>query len=253
MTSQYHILFVEDDDTISFGVNNALTLNGYVVHHYSNAEAALHALNSISRWDLAVIDWMLPGIDGIALTQQLKESEPHKPVILLTAKSRSTDIVEGLDAGADDYVTKPFQLAVLLARIRARFRDNEREESGPTTTDQGTDIIRVGDLDIDLRRQLLRRQSLSENDPDLPSSLIASQQEFHLTTHETAVLQYLIERAGVEVTRQELLQNVWGYAPTMQTRTVDNVILKLRKKMEINPSRPQHILTVHGKGYRFEF
>ena len=253
MTSQYHILFVEDDDTISFGVTNALTLNGYIVHHYSNAEAALLALNTISNWDLAVIDWMLPGIDGIALTQQLKESEPNKPIILLTAKSRSTDIVEGLDAGADDFVTKPFQLAVLLARIRARFRDNERDDNAAVGNDQNSQTIRVGDLDIDLRRQLLRRQSLSDHDPELSSSLMPPQQEFHLTTHETAVLQYLIERAGIEVTRQELLQNVWGYAPTMQTRTVDNVILKLRKKMEINPSRPQHILTVHGKGYRFEF
>ena len=253
MTSQYHILFVEDDDTISFGVTNALNLNGYIVHHYSNAEAALQDLDNLTRWDLAVIDWMLPGIDGIALTQHIKESDPNKPVILLTAKSRSTDIVEGLDAGADDYVTKPFQLAVLLARIRARFRENERDESIGTNRDQGSDIIRVGDLNIDLRRQLLRRQSLSDNDPELSSSLLPPQQELNLTTHETAVLQYLIERAGIEVTRQELLQNVWGYAPTMQTRTVDNVILKLRKKMEINPSRPQHILTVHGKGYRFEF
>ena len=171
---------------------------------------------------------------------------------MILLADQSTISLKGLDAGADDYVTGPFSWLFYWLEC-ARFRDNEREESGPTTTDQGTDIIRVGDLDIDLRRQLLRRQSLSENDPDLPSSLIASQQEFHLTTHETAVLQYLIERAGVEVTRQELLQNVWGYAPTMQTRTVDNVILKLRKKMEINPSRPQHILTVHGKGYRFEF
>ena len=129
--------------------------------------------------------------------------------------------------GADDYVPKPFQLSELLARVRARLRQD--------TSNLNQSIIQLDGLTIDLQHQTLRRGAL----------------ETHLTTHENAVLQYLIQRPGQDVSRQELLEQVWGYAPTMQTRTVDNQILKLRKKMELNPARPRYIITVHGVGYRF--
>ena len=134
----------------------------------------------------------------------------------------------GFDGGADDYVVKPFQLNELLARVRARFRDADDYND--------ISIIEFGDMSVDLRRKIARRGTT----------------EIHLTTYENAVLQYLIDRAGQEISRQELLENVWGYSPSMQTRTVDNQILKLRKKLELNPSRPRHIITVHGVGYRFE-
>ena len=146
---------------------------------------------------------------------------------MLTAKGTTRDIIQGLDNGADDYVTKPFQVGELLARIRARIRE---------TTDNLPQSFRLGNIEIDLRKQVLRKNG----------------EEVHLTTYEKLVLQYLIERKGQDIARQELLENVWGYSPTMQTRTVDNQILKLRKKIEDNHSKPKHIITVHGFGYRLE-
>ena len=218
------IIFVEDDDTIAFGVKNALQMNDYLVQHYSSAEKALLG---ISDWDLAILDWMLPGMSGLELLQKFKQKYPGRPIIMLTAKNTPQDLVLGLDNGADDYVSKPFQLTDLLARVRAMLREGEQPENAT--------IIVLEDLEIDLSRQIIRRGF----------------KETHLTTHENAVLQYLIERQGQEISRQELLEKVWGYSPTMQTRTVDNQILKLRKKMEIHPARPKHIITVHGIGYRF--
>ena len=224
--TEHKILFVEDDSTIAFGVKNALQLSGYTVHHFPTAE---QAIRTNPKWDIAILDWMLPGMSGLELLQQMKIQHPSRPIILLTAKNTPQDLVQGLDNGADDYVSKPFQLSELLARVLARLRESETEEENH--------IYFVEDLEIDLRRQMLRKGT----------------KETHLTTHENAVLQYLIERQGQEISRQELLEQVWGYSPTMQTRTVDNQILKLRKKMEINPARPRHIITVHGVGYRFVF
>lgn len=217
------ILFVEDDDTIAMGVENLLQISGYEVHHFTNAEDAI-AANSV--WDIAVLDVMLPGMSGIDLLKELKKNSPN-PVIMLTAKGTTRDIIQGLDNGADDYVTKPFQVGELLARIRARIRE---------TTDNLPQSFRLGSIEIDLRKQVLRKNG----------------EEVHLTTYEKLVLQYLIERKGQDIARQELLENVWGYSPTMQTRTVDNQILKLRKKIEDNHSKPKHIITVHGFGYRLE-
>lgn len=225
MSQDAQILFVEDDETIAMAVVNAFRLSGMVVHHFTSAEAAL---SEKVNWDLAILDVMLPGMDGMTLLQHLKAEHPNNPVIMLTAKSSTDDIVQGLDQGADDYITKPPRLLELLARVRVQLRSQDDEEpEGQYTFDT---------FQVDLRRQVITKDG----------------QEVHLTTHENAVLQYLIVRTGTEVSRNELLKEVWGYAPNMVTRTVDNQILKLRKKIEDNPSRPRYILTVHGKGYRFE-
>ena len=216
------IILVEDDTTIAFGIQRALEKEGYAVTHFQSSE---ECLADDTPWDLGIFDWMLPGISGIELVKRCKAEDPNRPIIMVTAKSTSQDLVTGFDVGADDYVAKPFQLAELLARVKARLR----------TEIKPTHIIDLDGLTIDLQHQVLRRGAL----------------ETHLTTHENAVLQYLTEREGQDVSRQELLEQVWGYAPTMQTRTVDNQILKLRKKMEINPARPRYIITVHGVGYRF--
>lgn len=220
MTAQ-HILLVEDDSTIAFGLTQALRRSGYDVTHYTTAE---EAIASDVDWDLAILDWMLPGMSGIDLLHHFK-SQSTRPIILLTAKNTPQDLAEGFESGADDYIYKPFQLPELLARVKARLRQEVPVSS----------LIQLDGLEIDLERQILRRGAL----------------ETDLTTHENAVLQYLMQRPGQDISRQELLEQVWGYSPTMQTRTVDNQILKLRKKMEINPARPRYIITVHGVGYRF--
>jgi DNA-binding response OmpR family regulator len=147
---------------------------------------------------------------------------------MLIAKTGVNDRVDGLDSGADDYVTKPFSARELLARVRARLRTIEDADE--------SDEFAFGDKVADLRRRVVR----------------VGDREIRLTTHEAGVLAYLIERQGKDVTREELLQHVWGYSPSMQTRTVDNQILKLRKKIEEVPADPRHILTIHGVGYRFE-
>jgi DNA-binding response OmpR family regulator len=221
------IVVVEDDETIALGLEIALKHQGYQVRHFDRGETAL---DTISSWKphLVILDRMLPGIDGVTMLRYLREQDEEIPVILLTAKTGELDRVEGLDAGADDYVVKPFSMKELLARVRARLRVHALVGSEPT--------VRFGPVEVDLRRRVVHRDG----------------EDLRLTTHEAGVLAYLMERKGEDVTREELLEHVWGYSPTMQTRTVDNQILKLRKKIEPTPADPRHILTIHGVGYRFE-
>jgi len=227
MEKSARIVVVEDDDTIALGLVQALRFAGYEVRHFDRGETAL---DGIAEWkpNLVILDVMLPGIDGLTVLKYLRERDPNLPVIMLTAKTGVNDRVDGLDSGADDYVTKPFSARELLARVRARLRT--------TALPEDPDHFQFGDNVADLRRRVIRK----------------GEREIRLTTHEAGVLAYLIERKGQDVTREELLQHVWGYSPSMQTRTVDNQILKLRKKIEAVPADPRHILTIHGVGYRFE-
>jgi DNA-binding response OmpR family regulator len=222
------VMVVEDDETISLGLKMALEHAGYSVRHFDRGELALDALD---QWPphLLILDIMLPGVDGLTILQYVRQRQPDIPVILLTAKGSESDRVAGLDAGADDYVGKPFSIRELLARVRARLRTVIHEPKAPQA-------FSFGDVEVELRRRVLTRNGSEER----------------LTTHEAGVLGYLIARQGQDVTREELLEKVWGYSPSMQTRTVDNQILKLRKKLEEVPADPKHIITVHGVGYRFE-
>lgn len=221
------ILIVEDDETIALGVVRCLEMEGFDVRHTTTGEAAL-ATAAQRAPDLVLLDWMLPGMDGIDVLKQLKKAHPSAPVIMMTARISEQDRVAGLDAGADDYVVKPFSLRELAARVRARLRTHPpMEQSG---------WIEIGRVRVDLRHRILQRGG----------------EEQRLTTHEAGVLEYLMTRPGKDVPRDELLEKVWGYVPNIATRTVDNQILKLRKKVEDNPNDPHHILTVYGTGYRFE-
>ena len=232
MSDTPRILVVEDDETIALGVVNALRHERYDVTHFDNGEDAVAQVDS-SPPDVILLDVMLPGMDGLDVLRRVKASHPQVQVIMLTAKNEELDRVLGLEMGADDYVTKPFSLRELMARVKARLR------SRPATDDKKADIpdtFSFGDVDVDLRRRILTRLGV----------------EHRLTTHEAWVLGYLIAHRGRAVSREELLEQVWGYSASMTTRTVDNQILKLRKKLEATPSDPRHILTVHGTGYRFE-
>lgn len=222
------ILVVEDDETLAMGLQSALEHERFQVTHCETGEKALESIEDDVP-DCLVLDWMLPGMDGLSVLRRVKTDHPELPVIMLTAKSAELDRVLGLELGADDYVTKPFSLRELIARIKARLRSRPAAPKTP-------DFTSFGRNQVDLRRRILIRDGV----------------EHRMTTHEAGVLQYLMGKKGVDVSREELLQNVWGYSPTMATRTVDNQILKLRKKIEDVPSDPRHILTVHGTGYRFE-
>ena len=221
------ILVVEDDETIALGLVQALEHERFDVRHVENAEDGLNALAE-RQPDLIISDIMLPGMDGLAMMRQVKQSHPNLPIVMLTAKTDEIDRVMGLEMGADDYVCKPFSVREVIARVKARLR---------ARPDEGTpDMFRFGNVKVDLRRRVLWKHD----------------EEMRLTTHEAGTLAYLITNRGRDVSRDELLQNVWGYTAALTTRTVDNQILKLRKKIEDTPSQPRHILTVHGTGYRFE-
>jgi DNA-binding response OmpR family regulator len=226
------VVVVEDDETIALGIVNALRHECYDVRHYENGEDAVAGLAKESA-DVMLLDLMLPGMDGLQVLRQVKAHQPDLQVIVLTAKGEELDRILGLEMGADDYVTKPFSLRELMARVKARLRNRTaaEEETGVIP-----DEFTFGNVFVDLRRRILRKGNA----------------EHRLTTHEAGVLAYLIGHRGRDVSREELLQEVWGYSPNMTTRTVDNQILKLRKKVEDVPADPRHILTVHGTGYRFE-
>lgn len=222
------VLVVEDDETLAMGLVSALEHERFQVTHCETGEAALAAIEDDVP-DVLILDIMLPGQDGLTVLRKVKAEHAELPVILLTAKSAEVDKVLGLELGADDYVTKPYSARELIARVRARLR---ARPAPPKTHDR----YRFGRNEVDLRRRVLWRDGV----------------EHRMTTHEAGVLTYLIAHKGRDVSREELLEHVWGYSPTMATRTVDNQILKLRKKIEDIPADPRHILTVHGTGYRFE-
>ena len=228
MENNPSILLVEDDNTIAMGLVQALEHERFDVRHVDTAEAGLEEVQKRAP-DLIVSDIMLPGIDGLEMMRRVKQDYPNTPVIMLTARTDEIDRVMGLEMGADDYVTKPFSVREVVARVKARLRSTSNEARTP-------DTFSFGNVKVDLRRRILWK----------------SDDESRLTTHEAGTLAYLITHRGRDVSRDELLENVWGYTAALTTRTVDNQILKLRKKIEDTPAQPRHILTVHGTGYRFE-
>jgi DNA-binding response OmpR family regulator len=227
-TASADVLVVEDDNTIAMGLVAALEHERFTVRHVDTGEKALDAVRERTP-DLLVCDIMLPGMDGLQVMRTVKSEFPAIPIIMLTAKSDEIDRVMGLEMGADDYVTKPFSVREVLARVKARLRERTQEPRTP-------DVFHFGNVKVDLRRRILWKDG----------------DESHLTTHEAGTLAYLITHRGRDVSRDELLQEVWGYTAALTTRTVDNQILKLRKKIEDTPGVPRHILTVHGTGYKFE-
>ena len=224
----HQLLVVEDNETIGLALQKNLERAEFDVRWVETAELAVDALKQRPA-DLVLCDIMLPGMDGLTLLQVIKRDFPGIPVIMLTAKGEEHDRVQGLELGADDYVTKPFSVLEIIARINARLRDKTPEPVTPST-------FSFGDVTVDLKRRTLTK----------------GDESYHLTTHESGTLGHLITHRGRDVSRDELLQEVWGYASSMSTRTVDNQILKLRKKIEDQPAQPRHILTIHGTGYRFE-
>jgi DNA-binding response OmpR family regulator len=179
--------------------------------------------------DLIILDLMLPEMDGLEVCRKLRQKNIDIPIIMLTAKGGEIDKVVGLEIGADDYLTKPFSIRELLARIKARLRHSAREVK-PVP-----EIYSFGEIEIDFTRFKIRRKG----------------KEVDLTSLETDILKYFIVHRGEVVARNDLLDKIWGYDKYPTTRTIDNHILKLRKKIEDDPSHPRYIISVYGGGYRF--
>lgn len=225
-----HILIVEDEPSMLMGLEDNLEFEGYEV---DSAADGLKGLKKIQErpYDLILLDVMLPGMSGFDICRQLRKSGNTVPIILLTAKGEEIDKVLGLELGADDYITKPFSLRELIARIKAVLRRGSTTGSPPEAESR----VRIGRLSVDFGAYDAR-----ENE----TGVKMSHKEFE-------VLKYLWENRQQTVSRYDLLDNIWGYEDEQPTtRTVDNFIVKLRQKIEQNPNEPHIILTVHGIGYK---
>ena len=225
------ILVVEDDPHLSAGVVENLRAEGYEVDAVGDGRRALEALSGRS-YGLVLLDVMLPELDGFTVCRTLREQGNSTPVLFLTARGDPADRVRGLEAGGDDYLAKPFHLKELLLRVRAILRrwdwyQSASAEAGP---------LRFGGNEVDFRAFRAR-------------SWNGMTQE--LTEKEAMILKVLAERPGEIVSREDLLERVWGYDVFPSTRTVDNFILRLRRRFERDPANPRHFLTVWGVGYRF--
>ena len=221
------ILIIEDEEDMVLGLRKNLEWEGFEVVAANDGEAGLTcALNG--NHDLILLDIMLPKLGGLDVCRRLRSRGVNTPVIMLTARGQEIDKVLGLEIGADDYVTKPFSIRELLARVRAILRRASRP-------DTETDIYRFGDLELNFGRHQAQKRG----------------QALELSPREFGMLRYFVNHRGETVTRDQLLDEVWGYDNFPLTRTVDNHIARLRQKIEENPSEPQHIITVHRIGYKF--
>ena len=227
MEKAKHILIVEDDESILFGLQDILESQGYQISTASNGTSGLKLALQESI-DLAVLDIMLPGMNGLEICKNIKKEKKRLPIIMLTAKSSEMDKISGLDYGADDYITKPFSLSELLARIRAILRRSYPEEEALKNYSFGNVVIDFTKMEV-----------------------FVNSKEIRFTKKEFAILEYFIKRDGEVVPRHELLNNIWGYDKAPTTRTVDTFILEIRKKIEEIPSSPKHIVSISGVGYRF--
>jgi len=227
------VLLVEDDDHLAEGVAFNLRNTGYEVETAPSGEAALSALERQS-FDLVLLDLMLPGIDGLDVVRKLRQAGNKKPVLIITAKNRADDVIAGLDAGADDYITKPFDLEQVLARIRGALRREVWARGSSTREEQKS--LAYGRWTIDFAKFIA-------TDPE--------GNEQTLTATEAAMLRLFAQRPGEVVDRETFLREVWGRTGELETRTVDNFVRKLRRAFEPNPARPTHICSVRGAGYKF--
>jgi DNA-binding response OmpR family regulator len=228
----YSILIVEDEPNMRLGLKDNLEFEGYTV---DQAEDGAEGLEKILKnsYDLIIMDVMMPRMSGLDACRKAREGGIEAPILLLTAKSEEVDKVIGLELGADDYVTKPFSLRELLARIKAILRRGALRKEPASKNNE----MKVGRLTVNF-------DTYTSNDEQGP---------VRMSHKEYAILQYLLSRKNETVSRYDLLEKVWGYEESPTTRTVDNFIVKLRQKVEADPNDPHIILTVHGTGYKLIF
>jgi len=225
------ILIVEDEVNLAKGIQFNLELEGYRVEVVGDGSEALARLTSPDReaLDLVILDIMLPGADGFAVADGMRKAGNFVPILMLTAKSLPADVVHGLEAGADDYLPKPFDLAVLLARVKGLLRRRDWARAGDTPQ-----TARIGDAEVDFSTFEIR---------------IAGE-VLPLTLLEATLLKLLVQNAGKVVSKGEILEKVWNLAPDTETRAVDNFIVRLRRYLHDNSRVPRHLQTVRGAGYR---
>ncbi len=227
VTLKKTILIIEDEPQIVLGLTDALEFEGFEVLSAATGKAGVAVARQHSP-NAVLLDLMLPDTNGFKVCEQLRSFDRFVPIIMLTARSEEADKIRGLDAGADDYVTKPFSVGELVARLRAIFRRAERLPKLEAET------FRVGKTLVDLGAHTVSHGKKVEQ----------------LSYYEHGLLRLLYERCGQPVSRDEILEKVWGLEAGPSNRTVDNFIVKLRRKLEKKPNKPEHILTVYGFGYK---
>jgi len=220
------VLIVEDNPDLAYGLRNNLEIEGYEVEVAADGARGLERARA-ARPDLVILDLMLPEMDGFRVLRALRAEELAMPVLILTARGEEADKVRGLKLGADDYVTKPFGLLELLARVEALLRRPAR---------RAADCVRFGEIEVDRDTRTVTRGGAG----------------VELAPKEYDLLVALIDRDGAVVSRLDLMRRVWGYSDAVITRTIDTHVAELRRKLELDPARPRHILTVRKVGYRLK-
>jgi len=237
------VLVVEDEAHLAQGLRFNLEAEGHSVHVTDRGEEALQLLlHQKMPFDALVLDVMLPGKDGFAVARELRSAENYIPVLMLTARTRPQDVLHGFESGADDYLPKPFDLAILMARLESLLRRKKWLHSAvaskpePVPTQSETpEVFEFGDRLVDFGKLQLR----------------GGGKVFQLTLMEAELLRYLIRNGGKPVSRKAILQNVWNLHEDTDTRAIDNFIVRLRRYVEPKPSEPRHLLTIRGVGYQF--
>jgi len=224
------ILLVEDEKSLAVGLDYNLTEEGYEISWAKDGKQALEFFEK-QEFDLILLDIMLPYYDGFQVSKKIREKCPQIPILMLTARTAPSDRVQGLESGADDYITKPFHLEELLLRIKGMLK---RKEWYKKVTTQKP-VYKFGENEIDFTNFRCR----------------AGDREFQLTQREALIMKYLIEHKGEIVSRRDLLENVWNLSADIETRTVDNFIVRLRKYFESDPAHPVYIKSVRSAGYVF--
>ena len=227
MAAQKKILIIEDEPHIVLGLTDALEFEGFAVVSAGKGKDGVQLARQ-EKPDAILLDLMLPDTNGFKVCEDVRRSDPFVPIIMLTARGQEVDKIRGLDAGADDYVTKPFSVGELIARLRAIFRRAARPN------ESAVEAFSVGQVTVNLTAHTMARGAAVEQ----------------LSFYEVELLRLLHERLGQPVAREEILQKIWGVEAGPSNRTVDNFIVKLRKKVEKSPDKPEHILTVYGFGYK---
>lgn len=227
MASPKKILIIEDEPHIVLGLTDALEFEGFAVVSASKGKEGVHLARQ-EKPDAVLLDLMLPDTNGFKVCEELRRFDPFVPIVMLTARGQEVDKIRGLDAGADDYVTKPFGVGELIARMRAIFRRTARPNEA------AAEVFTIGQVRVNMTAHAVIRGAETEQ----------------LSFYEVELLRLLHERLGQPVSREEILQKIWGVDAGPSNRTVDNFIVKLRKKIEKSPDKPEHILTVYGYGYK---
>ena len=230
MNNKARILLIEDEDSLAIGLEFNLSAEGYQVTRADNGKRALEQFNS-GTYDLIILDLMLPYVNGFKVAETIRSRDPQMPILILTARTALKDRIKGFEIGADDYLTKPFHLEELLLRIKGMLRRKKWYQKSI----ENMPSFHLGVSEINFQNLTVR----------------TAEKSFQLTAFEAILLKYLIDHQGIVVSRQELLEKVWNIHSDIETRTIDNFIVRLRKYFEPDPNKPIFIKSVRGVGYLF--